>query len=596
MAAFALGVAAAARAHGAYDVSVWALVGLLLVGCAAGLAAAGRRPARGIAGAACAVLALGGWSAASTAWGGLPHEAWRALGLSLVSAAALLVGSMLVRGAATARAVAGGALVGVVALSVEVLARAATGALPGDWLYGRVLEGPVGHHNAQAALGVVAIPLAVAAGSARSSWLRAGGMGCAGILLAVVLLTQSRAAVLALVVVALTQALWSRNREVSLRLASLAPAGLALWPSLRRVDAALVAKSAAEDDALRSFALVALLVAAGLAATGLVRLPYGHRWRSLAAVAAVFALGAAVVAGVSPSLGPSASVSAGALTGDPRDAAPGETRFASVDLNGRQDAWRVAAAMARDSPVLGAGQGQFARRWAEDRRLGDLYILQPHSLELELLSELGIVGLTLFVLAIALVLAALARAPERGHAAAAAAGLVGLLVHASLDWVWWFPGVVAPVLIVAAAAAGGGRTGARRRRRTTAAVGLALVATTALGLPYVADAQLAQGVRLTTRDPFRAETHLRAARRLEPWDPATLSAEGRLAEAQGRFEDAAAFYAAAARLSQRPWLDHFREARALRRSGMIAASRAACRRAVTLNPREPLLRSGHCRP
>jgi hypothetical protein len=592
--AVALVVAAAARTYGSYDISAWGPLGLLLTGCVGGLLAAGRRPGRRVTVAALAFAALGGWALASTAWGGLPHEAWRALDLSLVSAAALLLGSLLAGTTRSARIVFAGALVGAVSISVEVLARGATGTLPSAWFYGRLLEGPVGHHNAQAALGAAALPLAIAAATSRAAWIRAGGMASAGLLVAVILLTQSRAALAAVAAAAAAQILWSRSVEVALRIALLVPAVLVLVPPLQDVDAALSAGPAAATAPLRSFAFVAGIVALTLAATGLVRARFVLRRRSIVAIAGVAAV-AAVIVGltVAPVRGLPTRAHA-SLVADPRDAPPGSTRFASFGLNGRRDAWRVAAAIVRHDPILGAGQGQFARWWARDRHLGDLYILQPHSLELEILSELGPVGALLFTVAIGSIFAGLAGRSRRVPGAAAGAALVALLVHASLDWVWSFPGIVAPFLLVAGAAVGGGRMTRPTRPRAAAIAAAALVVSSALALPYLADAELTRGSRLLERDPARARMHLHVAHLLYPWNADGFSAEGRLAEIEGRFPDAAVDYAAAAPLSQRPWLAYYREARAFRRAGQTVASRAACRRAVSSNPKEPLLRSS-CR-
>ena len=60
----------------------------------------------------------------------------------------------------------------------------------------------------------------------------------------------------------------------------------------------------------------------------------------------------------------------------------------------------VALDMSAEAPAVGHGAGSFARRWTIDRTNKDAYVLQPHSLELELLAELGVVGLVLLTAAI----------------------------------------------------------------------------------------------------------------------------------------------------------------------------------------------------
>src|SRR3989304_1338458 len=88
---------------------------------------------------------------------------------------------------------------------------------------------------------------------------------------------------------------------------------------------------------------------------------------------------------------------------------------------------------------------------------GSLYILQPHSIEIELLSERGIVGLGLFAAFVASLLAAVVRTPARASSAAGLGVTIGLLAQASFDWTRSFVGIVAPPLAAAGGAAGGER-------------------------------------------------------------------------------------------------------------------------------------------
>ena len=64
-------------------------------------------------------------------------------------------------------------------------------------------------------------------------------------------------------------------------------------------------------------------------------------------------------------------------------------------------------------------------------------MLDAHSLYLETLAELGLVGLALLVLALAPPLVA----GFRGVEAAATGGYVAFLIHAGLDWDWELPAV-----------------------------------------------------------------------------------------------------------------------------------------------------------
>ena len=76
-----------------------------------------------------------------------------------------------------------------------------------------------------------------------------------------------------------------------------------------------------------------------------------------------------------------------------------------------------------------------------------------HSLELEQLAELGLVGLLALAAFLAGVLLAARTALRRDPAAAAGAAAAALvwLLHASIDWDWQLPAVSLPALVLAGA-------------------------------------------------------------------------------------------------------------------------------------------------
>ena len=120
-------------------------------------------------------------------------------------------------------------------------------------------------------------------------------------------------------------------------------------------------------------------------------------------------------------------------------------------------------------------------------------------------------------------------------------------------------------------------------------VGLAIVA---FALPYLAAQELARASGAVA--PAAALGHVRAALRLDPWSPDAVAAEARLLEGRGEFTRAAARYADAARLSRQPWIEYFEQARALRRSGAVAATTVACIVAQHGDPSEDLLHRYPC--
>ena len=118
-------------------------------------------------------------------------------------------------------------------------------------------------------------------------------------------------------------------------------------------------------------------------------------------------------------------------------------RLTDPSNSGRVLQGRVALRAFRNEPVRGEGAGTYALQW--DRHRPYTYQVEDaHSLYLEILGELGIVGLVLVLAAIILVLvgfAARARGPDRVVGAALLAAGVAWALHAGIDWDWEMPAV-----------------------------------------------------------------------------------------------------------------------------------------------------------
>jgi hypothetical protein len=589
--AVAVGVFLLARAYGGYGVSGWAPAGIVLALGVAALAALGRRPSRSSLLASLGFLALGGWSLLSVTWGGIPEPAWHALDQALIAALAVALGSALAT--VSRAAVAAGVLGGIVPAAAELAFRPALGSWPDSWFTERTLEGTVGYHNAQAGLCAIGIGLATWALAGERRPLRAFGGASIGILAAVLLLTQSRGGMGAAVAACVVALLWTRDANLLLRLLP-AVAGVAfLALAVRRVDRALVSDGDL-DGALRAYAAATALVALCLALTSLVAVRSARARRALL-------LGAVLAALVLAAVGSVAAISSGRLEStlttfrdhDPNVAGAGETRLLSISPNGRDDAWRVAWALASDHPVVGAGQGTYTRAWIADRRLTDLFLLQPHSIELELLAELGLVGLCLFVLAIAATAACAVRG-ERRLGGAALAMLTALVLQASVDWTWSFPALVVPVALVAGAAAGGALRRPPGAAVTVVGAAGLLAVLVALAAPWLSERALDRATELQHRDAPAAFDAIARARDWNPWSPAPLELRGLLLERSGAFGRAADAYHEAATLSRSSWIDHFREARVARALGDARRHAEACRAAHAANPAEKRLYDGVC--
>lgn len=146
---------------------------------------------------------------------------------------------------------------------------------------------------------------------------------------------------------------------------------------------------------------------------------------------------------------------------DPRD------RLTNFSSPGRVEHWRVLLDASRDHRVRGDGAATFELTWNRDRR-GPSQVTEAHSLYVETLGELGIVGLALLTAALVAALAGIVLSARGRRPVAAAAGIVVLMWmgHAGIDWDWEMPAVTFPIFVLAGACAAQRR---RPKRTETAA-------------------------------------------------------------------------------------------------------------------------------
>ena len=127
----------------------------------------------------------------------------------------------------------------------------------------------------------------------------------------------------------------------------------------------------------------------------------------------------------------------------------GSSRLVSLQSN-RYAYWRVALRAFASEPLHGVGAGGWAVDWLRWRPFAE-GAQDAHSLELQTLAELGLVGLALLAAFLAGVGIA-ARAAHRvapGAAAGAIAGCVVWLAHSPLDWDWEMPAVTLIAVVLA---------------------------------------------------------------------------------------------------------------------------------------------------
>jgi tetratricopeptide (TPR) repeat protein len=355
----------------------------------------------------------------------------------------------------------------------------------------------------------------------------------------------------------------------------------------------------------------------------------GRLRRAGSAVLAVLLLGAVIGAGASaPRIEHTVSSQWRAFThlsenGDANSTIqqPGQSRLLSGG-GYRYDYWRIAWNAWRADPVIGIGAGNYDRVYFA-RRATPEDIRQPHSIELQALSELGLVGGALLL---ALVVGAVAGVRRMRAEALASPRTLGLLVAAlgvsvswfaqtSVDWMHLRPGVTAVALAAIAVLVsgrsqpdGGGsavhpRTGTarvplgRRRRggRTADVFGGAVVA----GALVLAGASLSrQGLADLYRSRAQSDLAanprgaLREANRSLSFDPDAVASYYAKAAALARFDDAAAARdALRAALGQEPhnFVTWTLLGDIAVRQGRLRAAQADYVRALALNPRDSSL-------
>jgi O-antigen ligase len=131
----------------------------------------------------------------------------------------------------------------------------------------------------------------------------------------------------------------------------------------------------------------------------------------------------------------------------PGNAADLRARLTDPGNDGRLDMWRVAWQQFQREPMLGRGAGTFGNTWAQYRP-NNAFVVDAHSLYMETLDELGIVGFVLLVAVIAMFLiraAMMARGPTRSLYTVVFTMIVIWALHAGIDWDWEMPVVTLPV-------------------------------------------------------------------------------------------------------------------------------------------------------
>ena len=267
--------------------------------------------------------------------------------------------------------------------------------------------------------------------------------------------------------------------------------------------------------------------------------------------------------------------------------------------SGRWQFWSAAISEFQAHPLKGGGAGSWGAWWLQHGTLPGVFTEYAHSLYLEALGELGIVGLLLLVAAVLVALVGAVRSAlvlQSSEIAAAAACGIAFFAAAAYDWVWQLAGVAVVGVGMLGFALGAlpstrssalGRLGVLRPA-------LALVAVAAIIPQYVV---LATGSHIRNSqaafeagDGPRARSEALAAKAIEPWAASPYLQLGLISEAEGNYSAAARWLDDAISRSKRDWSLWLTAARIEVENGNARSAVRDLAEAKRLNPSSPVFR------
>jgi O-Antigen ligase len=279
-----------------------------------------------------------------------------------------------------------------------------------------------------------------------------------------------------------------------------------------------------------------------------------------------------------------------------RHAVQTRDRLTDPANNGRLPLWRAALDIYRTQKLRGTGAGTYQQYYPRYRTEAG-YVVDAHSLYLQSLAELGLVGFALILIVVLGILAGLAariRGPDRALYAALFAMAFAWAVHQAFDWDWQMPAVTLGVFILAGLALARpqdgkvGLSGLPAGRTLVAFGWLALaLAPLLVGTSYArlqrSGTELERGDCVSAREEALSSLSLSAKR------PQAYAIIGVCDLRQGFASAAVPAMVQAAKLEPESWEEQFWLAVAQAAAGIDP--HAAIRRALELNPREAGLRN-----
>jgi hypothetical protein len=601
-------VFALALEGGAFSVSSWTTLALgvwwfVLAGIFLGLWPSGRI-APGAAAAGAFLASFAAWTGASMTWADDREAAFLELNRTLLYLGTFVL-VVLASRRATLRRWSDGLALGIVAVAVVALLSrffpdvvdpgALADAIPEA---GARLSYPLGYWNGVAILAALALPLLYTAALRASTFvIQAAAIAAVPAIGAVIYLASSRggalvAAVGSLTFLALVRR-WAAAGAIAVGAAGAAVAVVwGLEPRTALMESPLSALGRVEGRSA-AVLLVGVCVVSGTAYAALPRMPFGRPFSPPAGRRLALLAGAVGVLGLASSH-PIARFDAFKRPPTP---APMSVRghFLSGAGSGRWQEWSAAMSEFRAYPLRGGGAGSYAPWRLRHAGAGEPFTTEAHSLFLETLGELGLVGFALLALALSTAMRAAGRAFDdlddelRLERAAPLAVACAYLVGAAVDWMWELPivSVIGAASLALSLVPEAGRAHPRILPRAARLI-MVVVAVSALcaeSIALLGNERLRASQRAAEHGDLAAAADAALeARQLEPWAAAPSVQLALLNEQVGSVPTARRWIGDALRRDPSDWRTWVVATRLRIESGDVGAARRALATARRLNP------------
>jgi O-antigen ligase len=267
--------------------------------------------------------------------------------------------------------------------------------------------------------------------------------------------------------------------------------------------------------------------------------------------------------------------------------------------SGRWQFWTAALHEFEDSPLHGRGAGSYGAWWLQHGSFR-YFVQNAHSLYLETLGELGILGFLLLVGALAAgVVVAVRRllgstGGERTLIAALLGTFTAYLIGAGVDWMWELTAVtlvgvfVLGLLAGPATATPGAAAFVPGRLAAAVAAVVAGTVVAAEAVSLLTDVEVRRSQADARAGSLRlARSHAADATKIEPWAATPYVQLALVDEAARDLVSARRAIGEAIRRDDADWRTWWIAARIERRLGDTAAAKSSLEHAKALNPRSP---------